>query len=67
MSRADAIKRWHDLFFEVSVRKVSNSRGLGVLGLLNDGLESLGVIHREVGEHLTVDFDTGLVDETHEL
>ena len=32
-----------------------------------DSLESLGVVHCEVGEHLTVDFDASLVQATHEL
>ena len=32
-----------------------------------DSLESLGVVHSEVSENLTVDFDTCFVDETHEL
>ena len=38
-----------------------------LFGLLNDGFESLGVVDSEVGEHLTVDLDTGLVESTHEL
>ncbi len=41
--------------------------GLSVLYLLNDCLESGGVVEGEVGEDLAVDFDTALVDETHEL
>ena len=32
-----------------------------------DSLESLGVVHCEVGEHLTIDFDASLVQATHEL
>ena len=38
-----------------------------LLHLGNNGLESLGVIYGQVGEHLTVDLDTGLVQQTHEL
>ena len=32
-----------------------------------DGLESLGIVDSEVSEHLAVDFDAGLVQETHQL
>jgi len=32
-----------------------------------DGLECLGVVDGEVGEHLAVDFDAGLVQESHQL
>ena len=39
----------------------------GVLHLLNDSLEGFGVVEREVGEDLAVDFDAALVDEAHEL
>lgn len=35
--------------------------------LIEDSLESLGVINSEVGENLTVDLDTLLVDEADEL
>ncbi len=35
--------------------------------LVADCLEGCGVVHSQVGEHLAVDFDAGLVDETHEL
>jgi hypothetical protein len=31
-----------------------------LLYLFNDGLESLGVVEGEVGEHLTVNLDTSL-------
>ena len=45
-----------------------NGRGiLGILHLVNNGLESGGVVESEVGEHLAVDLDAGLVDEAHEL
>ena len=37
-----------------------------LLNLLYDGLESLGVVHSEVGENLTVDLDTCLSEVTHE-
>ncbi len=47
-------------FFNIGV-------GLGLLNLLYDSLESLGVVHSQVSEHLTVDLDTSLVDGTHEL
>ena len=40
---------------------------LGVLGLLNDGLEGLGVVHGQVGENLAVDLNTCLVNHTHQL
>ena len=40
--------------------------GFSLLHLLHDGLESLGVVHGEVGEHLTVDLDTGLGELAHE-
>ena len=33
---------------------------LFLLHLVNDGLKSLGVVHGEVGKHLTVDLDAGL-------
>ena len=39
----------------------------GIFHLFHDSLESLGIVHGEVGEHLTVDLDTGLVDQAHEL
>ena len=35
--------------------------------LINDSLESLGIIHGEVSENLTVDLDTSLVKSTHQL
>ena len=38
-----------------------------LLSLLNDGLESLRVVHSEVSEHLTVDLDASLVKVAHEL
>jgi len=34
---------------------------------LNDSLESFGAVHGEVGEHLAVDFDTGLMKSAHQL
>ena len=33
---------------------------LFLLHLVNDGLEGFGVVHGEVGKHLTVNLDTGL-------
>lgn len=39
----------------------------GLLHLVHDGLESLGVIHSQVGEHLAVNLDTCLVEQTHQL
>ncbi len=39
---------------------------LCVLGLFDDGLESLGLVHGKVGEDLAVDFDTGFVQGTHQ-
>lgn len=38
-----------------------------LFGLVNNSLESLGVVNSEVGENLTVDLDALLVDETDEL
>ena len=38
-----------------------------LLYFVNDSFESLGIVHGQVGEHLTVDFDTGFVDEAHKL
>ena len=38
-----------------------------LLHLCNDGLESLGVVQGEVGEHLAVDLDTSLGQSSHEL
>ena len=38
-----------------------------LFNLLHDGLESLRVIHGEIGKHLAVDFDTSLVEGTHQL
>lgn len=40
---------------------------LSVLHFVNNSLESLGVVEGKVGEHLTVDLDTSLMDEAHEL
>ena len=40
---------------------------ISLLYLLHDGLESLGIVHGEVGEHLAVDLDTSLVESTHQL
>ena len=37
-----------------------------LLHLLHDSLESLGIVHSEVSEHLTVDLDTGLAELAHE-
>ena len=41
--------------------------GSGVLHLVHDCFESFGIVHGEVGENLAVDFDSGLVDESHKL
>lgn len=38
-----------------------------LLGLVDDSLESLGMVNGEVGEDLTVDLDALLVDEADEL
>ena len=35
--------------------------------LVYDSLESFGVVHGQVGEHLAVYFDAGFVDEAHQL
>ncbi len=34
---------------------------------LNDCFERLGLVHSEVSEHLTVDFDTCFLERTHQL
>ena len=39
----------------------------GLLNLCYDSLESIGVVDCEVSEHLAVDFDAGLVQQTHQL
>ena len=39
----------------------------GLLNLCYDSLESLRVVDSEVSEHLAVDFDAGLVQQTHQL
>ena len=41
--------------------------GSGVLYLVNDSLESLGIVHGQVGEHLAVDLYSGFVNQAHEL
>ena len=46
---------------------MGNLNRLGVLHLLNNSLESCGIVEGEIGEHLTVHFYARLVDETHEL
>ena len=40
---------------------------LGILGFFYNSLECFRVVHCEVGKHLTVDFDTGLVKQAHEF
>ena len=37
-----------------------------LLYLVNDGLESLGIVDCEIGENLTVNLDAGLVQRTHQ-
>ena len=37
-----------------------------LLHLLHDGLEGLGIVHGQVGEHLAVDLDTRLGEFAHE-
>ncbi len=39
----------------------------GVFNLVNNSLESGGIVESEVGQHFAVDFDACFVDETHEL
>ena len=39
---------------------------INLLYLINDGLESLGIIDSEVSKHLTVDFNSCLVQSTHQ-
>ena len=38
-----------------------------LLGFGNDGLEGLGIVDGEVGEHLAVDLNAGLVKAAHQL
>ena len=40
---------------------------VGLLHLGNDSLEGFEVVHGEVGKNLTVDFDTSLVESSHQL
>ncbi len=54
-----------DMFATVKVCSESATNFL--LYLVNDGLESLWVVDSEVSEHLAVDLDTCLVEQTHEL
>ncbi len=44
----------------------SNLLRNGLLHLLHDSLESLGIVHGEVSQHLAVDFYTGLREGTHQ-
>ena len=46
---------------------MSLMRCSGVLHLVDNSLESGGIVEGEVGEHLAVDLDACLVDKTHEL
>ena len=39
---------------------------IALLYLVNDGLESLRVVYSEVGKNLTVDFNTCLMQSTHQ-
>lgn len=41
--------------------------GLGVFDFVANGLESCGIVEREVGKYLAVNFNTCFMDETHEL
>ena len=41
-------------------------KGSDLLYPLHDGLESLGVVHGQVGEHLAVDLDTSLGEFAHQ-
>lgn len=53
--------------FILSCRPKSGDRTTFLLYLLNDGLESVRVVDCEVSKNLTVDFNTILVESTHEL
>ncbi len=46
---------------------MSGQRTSGVFHLVDNRLESGGVVEGEVGQDLAVDLDTSLVDEAHEL
>ena len=54
-------------FYQVIESIALVARDSSVLHLVNDSLESGGVVEGEVGKHLTVDFDARLVDESHQL
>ena len=41
-------------------------KGSNLLNFLHNGLESLGIIHGQVGEHLAVDLDTSLGEFAHQ-
>ena len=58
MKRASLLKRSTLLFCK-------SQRGLKLLNLRNDSLESLRMVYCEVSEHLTVNLDTSLVQKTH--
>ena len=46
---------------------MKSPRSVSLLHLCHDGLESLGVINCEVSKNLAVDFNTTLVQQTHQL
>lgn len=45
----------------------TSDESLCVLYLVNDSLESSGIVEREVGEDFAVDLDACFVDKAHEL
>ena len=49
------------------IRTLFELLAMGLLDLFNDSLESLGVVHSQIGQHLAVDFDTCLMNGTHKL
>ena len=53
-------------FIQSTCQLVNSSTCQYLLYLLNDSLESLGIVDCEVSKNLTVDLDTSLVECTHE-
>ena len=53
--------------FRTGLRGIIFSGRSSLLGLGNDSLERFRMIHREVGEHLTVNLDAGLCEGAHQL
>ena len=61
------IKKGLCLSFRHNLVSVVLREERSLLYLVDDGLESFGMVHGEVGEHLAVNLDASLVEGTHEL